>query len=154
MKNTQIKTTGVIWLVVLVLGFFGFVYAKGYVAKKSAERAQWNDCLKRYFGGKHDLQKMPVVSRGVERSPYLVMADGRATFSFEIDGSFYVHTIPSNRVKMALDMKTKEPWIEFQYNDYMHYYVGCNNIDKMLMMNVDYVTVHMAAQDFQLNAKD
>ena len=146
------KTISIL-VTLVIIGVAAFIF-KAYKENADAETALWHICVDRVLGGPHDLQKMPVTTRGYNASPYVIMSERKTTFAFKIDDAYYVQTISSDRVRISLDMKTKHPWIEFEYN-YTHFDdFDCSRIDWMFAYNVQTAKLHCAAMDFPHTIKD
>lgn len=134
------------WFVLAIVGFLGFSYVKGCVAKKAADEARWYDCLKATLDGRHPLQKLPLISNGKRSTPYVLMEKGTITIAFEANGNYQVYAFPNSKIKIALDMITAHPWVEFNYNDYKH--GGCDRLDLMFTYNVNHAILHCGTKDF------
>lgn len=144
--QTIIRWDIVGWFLGMVVLVGCMIEVKGCVDTRTQLAAAYHDCLSGTLGGRHMLQKMPISSQGIQDSAYVIMADGKSTFSFDSNGTFYVQSLPSSIVKIALDLSTKHPWVEFEYTD--QHNGDCSDINMLMMWNVRAVKLHCAAKDF------
>lgn len=125
---------------------------KSCVDKESAAMNAKADCVDKVLLGHKPLRKIAVRTGGEGRvgvfSSYFIFGD-KISFSFFSEGQYYMASLPISQIRVIIDDKIKQPWIEIDAWGYREsgYWI-CDDTGFLFEHFVNHITVHCQEKDF------